>query len=86
MQNPTIPSSCPHLPTWLPKSVRHYLDHTATGLPLRELARRNGVSASTVLRQVRNCETRRDDPLVDAALEFAPQCCLADRGWDTPNR
>lgn len=69
MQNPTIPSECQHLPHWLPDAVRHYIDHTASGLPLRELARRNGIAASTVMRQVRLCETRRDDPLVDAALD-----------------
>ena len=69
MQNQTIPSDCDHLPHWLPDSVRHYLGHTASGLPLRELARRNGIAASTVMRQVRQCETRRDDPLVDAALD-----------------
>jgi hypothetical protein len=69
MQNLTIPSPLSTLPPWLPLSVRHYLDHTASGTSLRALARRDGVSASTVLRQVRHCETRRDDPLVDAAFE-----------------
>jgi len=69
MHNRPIPTPCKHLPHWLPDPVRHYLDHTASGLPLRELARRNGIAASTVLRQVRHCETRRDDPLVDAALD-----------------
>lgn len=69
MQHRTIPSASDPLPQWLPVAVRHYLDHTATGTPLRELARRDGIAASTVMRQVRQCETRRDDPLVDAALE-----------------
>ena len=69
MQKLTIPSPLPMLPPWLPLSVLHYLDHTAVGTSLRALARRDGVSASTVLRQVRQCETRRDDPLVDAAFE-----------------
>lgn len=69
MQNPTTPSFPSALPPWLPDSVRHYIDHTAVGTSLRALARRDGVAASTVLRQVRNCETRRDDPLVDAAFE-----------------
>ena len=69
MQNLTIPSPLSTLPPWLPLSVRHYLDHTASGTSLRALARRDGISASTVLRQVRHCETRRDDPLVDAAFE-----------------
>ena len=56
------------LPTWLPDAVRLYLDHTEEGLSLRELARRQGVAASTVMRQVRRYEARRDDPLVDEAL------------------
>jgi hypothetical protein len=69
MQHSTIPPACDALPDWLPVAVRHYLDHTATGTALRELARRDGVSPSTVMRQVRHCEQRRDDPLVDAAFE-----------------
>jgi len=56
------------LPGWLPPAVRHYLDHVEGGAPIRVLARRSAVHASTVLRQVRNLESRRDDPLVDAAL------------------
>ncbi|MGP3696464.1 DUF6456 domain-containing protein [Rhodobacter sp. NSM] len=56
------------LPAWLPEAVRLYLDHTEEGLSLRELARREGCHASTVLRHVRRCESRRDDPLVDEAL------------------
>jgi hypothetical protein len=56
------------LPDWLPPSVRVYLDHTASGLSLREIARREGRHASTVLRQVRRFEMRRDDPLWDEAL------------------
>lgn len=55
-------------PTWLPDAARRYLTHTEEGLSLRELARREGLAASTVLRQVRRCEARRDDPLVDEAL------------------
>lgn len=56
------------LPTWIPDAVRLYLDHTEEGLSLRELARREGCHASTVMRQVRRYENRRDDPLVDQAL------------------
>ncbi|MFZ5963773.1 DUF6456 domain-containing protein [Thalassococcus sp. BH17M4-6] len=67
-------TSCDHqpggggLPGWVPISARHYLAHVENGLPIRALARRAGCHASTVLRQVRRIETRRDDPLVDAAL------------------
>ena len=57
-----------YLPAWLPDAVRIYLDHTEEGLSLRALARRKGCAASTVMRQVRRYENRRDDPLVDEAL------------------
>lgn len=58
----------PHLPAWVSSNVRHYLAHTEAGQPIRDLARRCGCHASTILRQVRKIEQRRDDPLVDAAL------------------
>ncbi|APX11605.1 DUF6456 domain-containing protein [Tateyamaria omphalii] len=57
-----------NLPTWVPDAAVHYLAHTEAGLPIRELARKSGCHASTVLRQIRRYETRRDDPLVDAVL------------------
>ncbi|MEO0402013.1 MAG: DUF6456 domain-containing protein [Pseudomonadota bacterium] len=56
------------LPTWVPDAALHYLAHTEAGLPIRELARKSGCHASTVLRQIRRFETRRDDPLIDAVL------------------
>lgn len=56
------------LPEWVPTGARLYLSHTAEGLSLRALARDTGCHASTVLRQVRRFENRRDDPLVDDAL------------------
>lgn len=56
------------LPGWVPDAARAYLAHTEHGRSIRELARAAGCHASTVLRQVRRIETRRDDPLVDAAL------------------
>jgi len=59
----------PTLPAWLPDAVRLYLDHTDEGVSLRALARREGRHASTVMRQVRRYEARRDDPLVDEALQ-----------------
>ena len=52
----------------LPPAVRRYLDHTEDGVSLRALARREGCHPSTVLRQVRRYENRRDDPLIDEAL------------------
>ncbi|WP_300029955.1 DUF6456 domain-containing protein [uncultured Roseobacter sp.] len=56
------------IPDWVPASAQMYLAHTEAGLPIRALARAAGCHASTVLRQIRRIETRRDDPLVDAAL------------------
>lgn len=56
------------LPDWVPTGARLYLSHTAKGLSLRALARNAGCHASTVMRQVRRFENRRDDPLVDDAL------------------
>lgn len=61
------------LPGWLPDAVRLYLDHTEDGLSYRELARREGRHASTVMRTVRRYETRRDDPLFDEALSALSQ-------------
>ena len=52
----------------VPADVTLYLRHTATGVSLRALAREQGCHASTILRQVRRLENRRDDPLVDKAL------------------
>lgn len=57
------------LPDWVPPAVRLYLSHTEDGRSLRDIARAEGVHASTVLRQVRRFENRRDDPLVDCALD-----------------
>jgi len=58
----------PDHPEWLPDAARFYLDHTAAGLSLRAIERREGVHPSTVMRQVRRYENRRDDPLMDSAL------------------
>ncbi|MGV6813288.1 MAG: DUF6456 domain-containing protein [Brevirhabdus sp.] len=55
-------------PGWLPDTVAVYLAHTEAGHSIRELARRKGCHASTVLRRVRRTEQRRDDPLFDEAL------------------
>ena len=56
------------LPQWLLPGARHYLAHTTEGRSIRGLARNSGLHPSTVLRQVRRYETRRDDPLIDDAL------------------
>ncbi|MCL6281977.1 DUF6456 domain-containing protein [Ruegeria sp. 2012CJ41-6] len=57
------------VPAWVPEGARRYLAHTEAGHSIRELARGAGCHASTVLRQIRKVEMRRDDPLVDAALQ-----------------
>lgn len=56
------------LPGWIPDLAETYLSHVNCGVPLRRIARAKGVHASTVLRQVRKLELRRDDPLMDEAL------------------
>ncbi len=55
-------------PSWVPKTALRYLAHIEAGLPIRELARNAGCHASTILRQIRKLENRRDDLLVDEAL------------------
>ncbi len=70
------------LPAWLPPAVRLYLDHTEDGLSLRAIARRDGSHASTVLRQVRRYEVRRDDPLLDEALQSLSRDAFARNSAD----
>lgn len=57
------------VPAWVPEGAQRYLAHTETGRSIREIARISGCHASTILRQIRRIEMRRDDPLVDAALQ-----------------
>lgn len=56
------------LPDWMPENVRNYLTHTIRGVSIRELARQQGCHASTIMRQVRRVEARRDDPLIEDGL------------------
>lgn len=65
------------LPCWVPKEALAYLLHTETGQPIRALAREAGVHASTVLRQVRALEARREDILVDQGLSRLGRRVLA---------
>lgn len=55
----------------LPEDARLYLRHVQGGESIRSLARETGCHASTILRRIRRFETRRDDPLVDRAVETA---------------
>ncbi|WP_299947946.1 DUF6456 domain-containing protein [uncultured Ruegeria sp.] len=57
------------VPAWVPEGAQRYLDHTESGRSIRDIARAAGCHASTILRQIRRVEMRRDDPLVDAALQ-----------------
>ncbi|MFD2175413.1 DUF6456 domain-containing protein [Rhodobacter lacus] len=63
----TMPAKA-ELPAWVPDVARIYLRHVEEGVPIRALARAEGCHASTILRQVRRIEARRDDPLIDEAL------------------
>ena len=56
------------VPSWVPRPALHYLAHTETGTSIRAIAREAGCHASTILRQIRAYETRRDDFLFDHAL------------------
>ena len=53
----------------LPNPVQSYLAHVAGGLSLRRVAGLTGCCPSTILRQVRKVEQRRDDELYDEALD-----------------
>ncbi|SEP60444.1 DUF6456 domain-containing protein [Thalassovita taeanensis] len=66
----------PSMPGWVPETALRYLAHTETGLPIRALARAAGCHASTVLRQIRKLENRRDDQLVDEALRCLGHACI----------
>lgn len=53
----------------LPEDARLYLRHVEGGETIRALAREAGCHASTILRRIRRFETRRDDPLIDRAVD-----------------
>jgi len=64
-QNPSSARS----PAWVPDDANLYLAHTVHRHGIRALAREIGRPASTVLRRIRRIEGRREEPLVDAALD-----------------
>lgn len=69
-------------PSWVPETAIRYLLHTEMGYSIRDLARSAGCHASTVLRQIRKMETRRDDPHVDALLSaLSDQYCARPTGF-----
>ncbi len=57
-------------PTWLPTSAQHYLDHAISGQSIREIARKADLAPSTILRQIRKYESKRDDPLIDEVFNL----------------
>ena len=61
------------LPGWVPEAAKRYLVHTERGVSIRALARRDACAPSTVLRQVRRFENKRDDFLIDEALRWLGQ-------------
>lgn len=74
----------PSLPAWVPAGARLYLSHVTAGQSLRALGRDHGCHASTVLRQIRQFEDRRDDPLVDTALRRLDRALRSAQ--DLPNK
>ena len=55
-------------PAWVPDIAVRYMLHTELGHSIRDIARNAGCHPSTVLRQIRKMEIRRDDPAVEAIL------------------
>jgi hypothetical protein len=81
----------PGYPGWVPTDACRYLAHTEGGVSIRALARGAGCHASTVLRQVRKFEARRDDVLIDHALrrlvarQAAPAAGAKDQRKEHPS-
>jgi transposase-like protein/DNA-binding PadR family transcriptional regulator len=63
-----------------------YLRHVEGGESIRSLAREAGCHASTILRRIRRFEARRDDPLVDRAVERASGAEASGRAHPAPGR
>lgn len=72
--NRGLASTVKKMPAWVPQEAKRYLDHTEHGQTIRQLARTGGCAPSTVMRQVRKIEMKRDDPLVDEALSSLSHC------------
>jgi hypothetical protein len=61
------------LPNWVPDDARTYLAHVGKRKSMRQVARQKGGHASTISRHVQRLESKRDEPLVDAALQALEQ-------------
>ena len=79
MASGTLQWQSEKLPEWVPMGARHYLAHTETGASIRALARSHLCHPSTILRQIRRFESRRDDPLVDDALRALTHTCVTTK-------
>ena len=66
--------------------LRLYLRHVEQGESIRSLAREAGCHASTILRRIRRFEARRDDPLVDRAVERASGAEASGKPHPAPGR
>lgn len=79
MQNQRVPDLTADLPRWVPVAAVHYLAHTERGISIRALAKVHNCHPSTILRQVRRYEGRRDDPLIDDALRALSRTSAQDQ-------
>jgi len=52
----------------IPGAIHEYVQHVEDGVPIRQIARREGIHPSTVQRRIRRVESMRDDVLYDAAV------------------
>lgn len=68
MHDTALTPELARLPGWVPDETLSYLAHVEAGRSIRSIARHVGCHASTILRQVRRTEQRRDDVLIDLAL------------------
>jgi hypothetical protein len=57
------------LPNWVPIEASQYLAHRRKWPVFAGIAQADGLAPSTICRRVRRMEARRDDPLVDEALD-----------------
>ncbi len=64
-------------PDWLPEGARNYLDHTGQGASVRQIARATDRHPSTIARRIKAFEARREDPLVDEALDALQAACVS---------
>ena len=85
IHDPATRGSDLDLPGWVTESVRNYIAHTELGLTIRAMARASDMHPSTILRQVRRIEGRRDDPLVDDGLRALAGLLSEDKSQDMPD-